>query len=82
MDIMKLLKTYFPLSFDTKDIVTLLIKVAVYLVAGVIVGLVCAVIGFIPILGPIVGWVVGTVAGLYILGGIVLAILDFLKVLK
>jgi hypothetical protein len=82
MDIMKLLKTYFPLSFDTKDIVTLLIKIAVYLVAGVIVGLVCAVIGFIPIIGGIIGWLVGTVVGLYVLGGIVLAVLDFLKILK
>ena len=79
---MDMIKALFPYSFGAKDIKALAIKIVVYLVVGFVVGLVCSVIGLIPILGPIIGWLVGGIVGLYDLVGIILAVLDFLKVLK
>ena len=79
---MDMIKTLFPYSFGAKDIKALAIKIVVYLVVGFVVGLVCSVIGLIPILGPIIAWLIGGVVGLYDLVGIVLAVLDYMKVLK
>ena len=79
---MDMIKAYFPFSFDTKDVKTLIIKIIVYVVLEALVGLVCGIIGLIPFIGPIVGWLVGTVVGLYCLAGIVFAVLDYFKILK
>ena len=76
------IKAYFPFSFDTKDVKTLLIKIVVYLILDLIVGLVCRVIGFFPFVGGIIGWLVYGVASLYVLVGIALAVLDYLKIIK
>lgn len=79
---MDMIKAYFPFSFDTKDVKTLLIKIAVYIVLELIVGLVCGLIGLIPLIGGIIGWLIGGVVGLYCLAGIVFAVLDYFKILK
>lgn len=79
---MDMIKKIFPYSFGAKDLTNLAIKIVVYLVVGAVVGLLCGIIGLIPILGPIIGWLVGGVVGLYNLVGIILAVLDYLKVLK
>ena len=79
---MDMIKKLFPYSFGAKDAKELLIKIVTYLVVGLVVGLICWVVGLIPILGPIVAWLVGSVVSLYNLVGIVLAVLDYLKVLK
>ena len=79
---MDLLKKYFPYSFGAADIVSLVIKILVYIIAGVLIGLVCKVISLVPFIGPIIAWVVGTVLEIYVLAGIVIAVLDYLKVLK
>lgn len=79
---MDMLKKFFPYSFGAKDVSGLIIKIVVYLVVGLIVTLVCKLISLIPILGPIVAWFVGAVVDLYVLVGIVLLVLDYLKVLK
>jgi hypothetical protein len=79
---MDMIKAYFPFSFDTKDVRTLLIKIAVYIVLELIVGLVCGLIGLIPLVGGIIGWLIGGVVGLYCLAGIVFAVLDYFKILK
>ena len=79
---MEMIKRYFPLSLNIKDVKDLVIKILIYLVLELVVGLICKVIGFVPAVGGIVAWAVGTVVGLYVLVGIVLAVLDYLKVLK
>ena len=77
-----LLEKYFPMSFGAKDLVEMIIRIVIYVVAGIIVGLLCSVVGLIPLIGGIVGWIVGTVSEIYVLLGIVLLVLDYLKVLK
>ena len=72
---MDVLKQIFPFSFGAADVKALVIKVVIYVVAS-------AVIGFVLGLIPIVGGIVGGVVGLYCTVGWILAILDYLKVLK
>ena len=84
---METLKKFFPYSFKAKkDIGDLIVNIIVYLVVGFIAG---ALIGFVApiftgILG-IIGWAIGIIGGLidfYVLVGIILSVLDYLKVLK
>ena len=79
---MDMIKTIFPYSFGAKDLKALAIKIVVYLVVGAIVGLLCGVIGLIPLLGAIIAWAVGGIVSIYCLAGIVIAVLDYMKVLK
>ena len=72
---MDMLKKIFPYSFGAKDITGLVIKIIVYVVAS-------AVLGFVIGLIPFVGGLVGSLIGLYSTVGIVLVILDYLKILK
>ena len=79
---METLKKIFPYSFKAKNsvgalIVNILIQFIICAVAGVLIGI-CAKI-------PLIGWIIGIVGGLvdvYLVVGIVLSILDYLKVLK
>ena len=72
---MDTLKKFFPYSFGAKDVAGLVIKIVVYLVAS-------AVLGFVIGLIPLVGGLVASLIGLYSTVGIVLAVRDYLKVLK
>lgn len=65
----------FPYSFGAAEVKDLVIKIIVYLVAG-------AVIGWVVGLIPLVGGLIGSLVGLYGTVGIVLVVLDYLKVLK
>ncbi len=79
---MEQLKKYFPLSFGLEDIKKLVIAIVIYLVIDLLCGVVCKVLGFIPLLGGIAAWVLGTLVGIYTTLGIVLAVVSFLKVIK
>ncbi len=87
---MDTLKKIFPLSFKyTKDVANLIIGILIYLVVGIVAGFAIAlatmIVGWIPIVGALVGWALGIVASLielYILAGIVIQILVFVKVIK
>lgn len=72
---MDMLKKFFPYSFGAQDVKGLVLKVLIYLVVSAVV---CTVLGLI----PLVGGILSTVAGLYCTVGWILAILDYLKVLK
>ena len=75
------LKKIFPYSFGAAGVKALVIKIVVYIVVGFVVGLVLGLLGAIPLLGiifRIIGWVVD----IYCLVGIILAVLDYMKVLK
>ena len=72
---MDTLKKLFPLSFKAKNgIGGLIVNILIHLVADFVAGLV---ILLIPILG-----ILGGLIGLYFTVGIVLSILDYLKILK
>ncbi len=79
---MDMLKAYFPFSFDTKDVKTMIIKIVIYVVLTLLVALVCRVIGFIPFVGPVLGWLIGSAVGAYATAGIVFTVLNFCKVMK
>ena len=87
---METLKKLFPLSFKRVDeIGNLILGILIYLVVGIIAGaliwLSTALVGWIPIVGAILGWALGVVSsliGLYVLAGIVIQVLVFAKVIK
>lgn len=72
---MDMLKKYFPYSFGAADVKDLVIKILVYVLGGAVVGFV---LGLLPIVGGILGWIVN----IYTTVGWILAVLDYLKVLK
>ncbi len=79
---MDLLKKIFPLSFRKKEgVAGLIINILIHLVADIICGFVIGILAKIPVVGILVG-LVGGLVGLYFFVGIVLAILDYFKILK
>ena len=79
---MSILKKYFPLSFTEKnDVISLIISIAVYFVAGLILDLVLGFAASIPLIGIIFG-IAAWLIGIYCFVGIVLCVLDFFKLLK
>ena len=87
---MDVLKKVFPFSFkNTKTVSDLIIGILIYLVAGIVAGaiiwLATMLTGWIPGVGPLIGWLIGiiaTLAEIYVIAGIVLLILAFLKIIK
>ena len=79
---MNMFKPFFPLAFvPKKDVIALVINIALHIIADAIAGLV---IGFLGVL-PFIGWafaLVGSIIGLYFLVSLVLSILDYLNLLK
>ena len=79
---MELLKKYFPMSFtDKKDLPSLVVILLFHLVALLAVGLVIWLLNLIPFV-RILGWIAGSVAEAYVVGGAVLAALDYFKIIK
>lgn len=79
---MDILKKVFPYSFKAKEGVgALIVNVLVYLVVGVLVGFVIGIFAKLPIIGIVIG-LCGGLVDLYVLAGIIISVLDFLKVLK
>ena len=84
------LKKLFPLSWKYSKgaanlIVGILMYIAVALIAGVVIWLSGAIIGWIPVIGAIVGWALKLVSfavEVYVIAGIVIQILAFTKVIK
>ena len=78
---MDILKKVFPYSFGVKGLGNLIVKVLVYIVVGAIAGFAIGLLAALPIIGLLVSLICGLI-DLYVVVGIVLAVLDFLKVLK
>lgn len=79
---MDTLVKFFPYSFkEKKDVAALIVNILVYIVVGFAVGVVGTLLGFIPFVGFLITILVSAV-DLYILIGIVLSVLDYLKVIK
>lgn len=90
-ELINALKPFFPVTYNLDNYVvlsfasnaelfTMLAKIAIYLVVGIVVGAILGVIGAILPILAFVWWVIGVVAELYIVIGIVLVVLDYLKV--
>ena len=79
---MKLLKTFFPLSFTRKRTVAdLIVNVLIQLVLCAIISVLIVIFAMIPVVGIVFG-IVGGLVGLYEIAGIVFSVLHYLKVLK
>ena len=84
------MKNYFPLSFKySKDLVSMIIGIIVYLVVAAVAGLLIWVAGllggWIPVAGAILGWIlriVSIIVEVYTVAGIVILVLAFLKIVK
>lgn len=87
---MKTLKNLFPLSFKRNDsfvnfIIALLIYIVIGAVAGLLIAFAGAITGWIPVAGAILGWalrILGAIVDLYVVIGIIIQILAFLKIIK
>ena len=78
---MDMLKKFFPHAFKATNLTAFIITLIVYILIDVVCGFVIGLLSAIPLLGiifRIIGWVVDV----YCLVGIVLVVLDYLKVLK
>ena len=86
---MDMLKKLFPRAFaatEQSKLINALIVYVIIAVVGALVGwLVGTLLGWIPVIGFIVGLVLkiaGTIVDVYAIGGIVLTLLGYFKVLK
>ncbi len=76
------LKKIFPFSYKvTSDVTTLVIAIAIYVVASAVWGVVCTILNIIPFMGIITG-IIGAVLWVYCIIGIVLSILEYLNAKK
>ena len=72
---METLKKIFPLSFkEKKSVGALIVNILLHVLGGAVAGVI---IGILPILG-----ILGGIVELYFTAGIVLSVLDYLKVIK
>lgn len=80
---MDILKSLFPFSFNVKekDTNSLVICIIIYIVLMVLSGIAMALLSLIPVVNLLVG-IVGWVLEVYCFTGLVLAVLNFLNVLK
>ena len=76
---MDIIRQYFPIKVPKRDVTSLLIAIAIYLVGGAVIGLLIGVLSGIPLVN-ILMWIVGLILELYVLVGIALALLDFLGI--
>ncbi|MBQ8696188.1 MAG: hypothetical protein IJ519_00555 [Clostridia bacterium] len=76
---MNMIKQFFPFSAKAKDVTSLVIAIAIYLVAGAVAGFILGLLAGTPIIGFIFG-LAGALVGLYCLVGIILSVLDFLEI--
>ena len=87
---MDVLKKILPLSLQKAGSVgDLIIGILLYLVVGIVAGaliwLATMLTGWIPVVGALVAWLVGIIAAIidiYVVAGIVVLVLAFLKILK
>lgn len=78
---MEKIKQLFPLSFRGAELKDMIVSILLYIAVAAVAGILLFVIAFIPIVN-IVGGIVGAIVDIYIIAGIVLAVLNFLNVLK
>ena len=79
---METLKKYFPLSFKEKgEITRLFVDILLYLAMAVAAGLVMSIFSGVPVLNWLF-YLVGAVTEVYVVSGIVLAVMDYLKIAK
>ena len=85
MDLKATLKKVFPVSYSKPLLTAVIYYLIVAVISGLLIWLAGLVTGWIPVVGAIVGWVlriVGILAEVYVVGGIIVSVLNKLDVLK
>ena len=77
-----MLKQFFPAALGATNSSSLMKAIILYLVVGIVGGVICKIIGIMPIIGWLVAALLGLVIGLYVLIGLVLSILTYIAVTK
>lgn len=77
------LEKFVALHFESNaELFTMLVKLAVYIVAGIVASAVLSLLGLIlPFLGLVWG-LIATLVWIYLFAGIVLTVIDYLKILN
>ena len=78
---MDMLRKFWPHAFRANDVKSLVITIIIYILFNFVAGLIIGFLAALPLIGFVFG-VIGSVLGLYCTVGIVLAILNMLKVFK
>lgn len=79
---MDTLKKLFPLSFQHKDSIgALLVNILIHIVGDAVAGLIIGLLSGLPLIGWLFG-LAGGIVGIYFTVGIVLSILEYLKIIK
>lgn len=78
---METVKKFFPLSTSCSDNESFIRNLIIYVVAVVICALLFSLLGRIPLIGILFG-IIGWIVGLYLIVGIVLAVLLYFNILK
>jgi hypothetical protein len=79
------LKKLFPVAYKQSLLVSIIVYLIIGIIASLAIGFAGLITGWIPLVGAIVGWVlriVGAIVDLYVVCGIIVAILLALKVIK
>ena len=85
MSVKQTLKQLFPISYKKTLLGAIIYYVIAAIVAGLIIWLATLLTGWIPVVGAVIGWVLGiagAVVEIYVVAGIIVAILKALKVVK
>ena len=77
-----MLKQLFPAALGAADTSSLIKAIIFYLIVGVVGGVICKIVGIIPIIGWLVAGVLGLAVGLFVLIGLILSIMTYLNVRK
>ena len=78
---MDTLKKFFPHAFKAVDVGQFIVSLIIYAVIGIIGGFIIGILAIIPLLG-LIFILLGSLLELYVLVGVILSILVFLKVIK
>ena len=79
---MDMLKKFFPISFTNKpDITSLVIALLIYMVVAIVTSVVFFLLSKIPFVGVFFA-IIGGAINFYLAAGVVLTVLDYLKLLK
>ena len=74
-----MLKQYFPAALRSTDSNSFIKAIIFYLVIGIVGGVICKVVGIIPIIGWLVAAIIGIIVGLYSLIGLILSSLVYVN---
>lgn len=75
------IKQLFPFSFRGAELKDMIVSILIYIAIAAVASVLMFILAFIPVVNILLG-IVGTLVDIYVLVGIVLAVLNFLNVLK